>query len=33
MINDHEDNFEIPSIEDFSPEYIDELQEDWTSRR
>ena len=28
MVDDHEENVQIPSIEDFSPEYLDELQED-----
>jgi len=28
MIDDNEENVHIPSIEYFSPEYLDELQED-----
>lgn len=28
MIDDHEENVQIPSIEDCAPEYLDELQED-----
>lgn len=28
MIDDHEENVQIPSIDNFAPEYLDELQED-----
>ena len=31
LIKDQGESVQIPSIEDFSPEYVDELQEDWTS--
>ena len=28
LIADHESDIQLPSIEDFSPEYLDELKED-----